>query len=355
VQDALIRWALDMEESNVNSHRTYLKTEEAKRAKAATIHRTVISGARLRWISKFADVKRKPETSVTSRVPPWFSGSHGYYAQYAQYGQYTPANVTQLTLPFDKSPGVLGMPIIKAISPIPGASSLPEPGSASHTPQVKSQLRNPDVRPTELGSPSFGAIKSTCNENTSKAPSFFNGHPRIKPTSVTHNTDVAALAVSTSSRVPYYTYPSYYYPTADWLQPVTTGDLTETRETHNFVVHDIIWDEANEESYVPATSQRRTKPSVRGRNFHIPWAEHMSTLFGDHVDWNAVLTLPHKARIIGRSFESCPITGRIALYRDPATNIPFASAEAYNTLCRLLEQEFSWSETMGCYTCREIM
>jgi hypothetical protein len=193
------------------------------------------------------------------------------------------------------------MPIIKAISPIPGASSLPEPGSASHTPQVKSQLRNPDVRPTELGSPSFGAIKSTCNENTSKAPSFFNGHPRIKPTSVTHNTDVAALAVSTSSRVPYYTYPSYYYPTADWLQPVTTGDLTETRETHNFVVHDIIWDEANEESYVPATSQRRTKPSVRGRNFHIPWAEHMSTLFGDHVDWNAVLTLPHKARIIGES------------------------------------------------------
>jgi YL1 nuclear protein C-terminal domain len=50
-----------------------------------------------------------------------------------------------------------------------------------------------------------------------------------------------------------------------------------------------------------------------------------------------------------RPVQLCPMTGRPARYLDPRTNVPYASPAAYRTLTMILNHEYVWSHSLGCY------
>ncbi|ORY93329.1 YL1 nuclear protein-domain-containing protein [Syncephalastrum racemosum] len=45
----------------------------------------------------------------------------------------------------------------------------------------------------------------------------------------------------------------------------------------------------------------------------------------------------------------CPVTGQVARYRDPKTQVPFANLEAYRVIQSCLAQEVPWSPEIGVY------
>ena len=102
------------------------------------------------------------------------------------------------------------------------------------------------------------------------------------------------------------------------------------------------------------------------------WENTMRTVFGDHAQWETLQVYTSKNRPYGKyywcfcilihslyisyTFVSarpvvrCPITGRVALYCDPRTGVPFANQYAYDTLTRLLAHEYIWDNELQCYT-----
>jgi hypothetical protein len=78
--------ALDMEESNVASHRNYLATEEAKRTHATTIHRSRVVGPRIRWVSR--GERMKPHQFYAHQNFGFWNG-----AAYRYYPQYSPSQI----------------------------------------------------------------------------------------------------------------------------------------------------------------------------------------------------------------------------------------------------------------------
>jgi hypothetical protein len=97
-----------------------------------------------------------------------------------------------------------------------------------------------------------------------------------------------------------------------------------------------------------------------------PWADTMESMFGDHVSWDELRVYVGKGRPFGKYFhvilsyplslrpsarrkQICPLTGLPARYLDPRTGVPFANIRAYQILTGILDHEYIWSETLGCY------
>lgn len=59
-------------------------------------------------------------------------------------------------------------------------------------------------------------------------------------------------------------------------------------------------------------------------------------------DWRKKILKPNKPIL-------CPITGQVAKYRDPDTNVPYATIEAYKTIKACLKHQMKWSSTHGIY------
>jgi vacuolar protein sorting-associated protein 72 len=98
----------------------------------------------------------------------------------------------------------------------------------------------------------------------------------------------------------------------------------------------------------------------------------MSALFGGDVKWEDMKVWSGKTRplcaflsfslysdfFIGcmplaRPKQTCPLTGLPASYLDPRTNVPYANVRAYETLTKILQHEYVWSEQLGCYVGQE--
>jgi hypothetical protein len=84
--------------------------------------------------------------------------------------------------------------------------------------------------------------------------------------------------------------------------------------------------------------------SGRGSKFAPSWETSMSTILGDHVQWQGVKVLSNSNGVSARPTRTCPMTGRQARYIDRRTNIPFANLEAYKVLSELLLHGFVWSD-----------
>jgi YL1 nuclear protein C-terminal domain len=56
--------------------------------------------------------------------------------------------------------------------------------------------------------------------------------------------------------------------------------------------------------------------------------------------------------IVARPRQTCPITGRQAHYLDPRTGVPYADSNAYKVLTQILQHEYIWSPSLGCYVDR---
>lgn len=130
------------------------------------------------------------------------------------------------------------------------------------------------------------------------------------------------------------------------LAPLPKVEKVET-VTKNYVVHE--------------TSQKE------GASRPL-WKDTMSAMFGDHIRWDELKVYTGKGRplctymrfynllffltnlpSLARPKDTCAITGQAARYRDPRTGVPFASVRAYQTLTKVLEHEYVWSESLGCY------
>ncbi|KAI0825324.1 YL1 nuclear protein-domain-containing protein [Trametes gibbosa] len=83
------------------------------------------------------------------------------------------------------------------------------------------------------------------------------------------------------------------------------------------------------------------------------WSTTMAAMFGDQTDWDNVKVYTSKGRPLARPVQVCPITGRVARYLDPRTNVPYADLEAYRVLSGILRHEHVWSPALGCYVSKE--
>ncbi|KAH9028817.1 YL1 nuclear protein-domain-containing protein [Lactarius deliciosus] len=86
-----------------------------------------------------------------------------------------------------------------------------------------------------------------------------------------------------------------------------------------------------------------------------PWKDTMAAMFGSHVKWEDVRAYVSRGRPLSRPTQLCPITGRPARYLDPRTKVPYATPAAYQTLTMILNHEYVWSHTLGCYVTRPDM
>ncbi|KAH9045815.1 YL1 nuclear protein-domain-containing protein [Lactarius hengduanensis] len=86
-----------------------------------------------------------------------------------------------------------------------------------------------------------------------------------------------------------------------------------------------------------------------------PWKDTMAAMFGSHVKWEDVRAYVSRGRPLSRPTQLCPITGRPARYLDPRTKVPYATPAAYRTLTMILNHEYVWSHTLGCYVTRPDM
>ncbi|KAI0005292.1 YL1 nuclear protein-domain-containing protein [Russula compacta] len=117
----------------------------------------------------------------------------------------------------------------------------------------------------------------------------------------------------------------------DASQPACLPKLRTEEVTKNYVIHETSQDES------------ATRP---------PWRDTMVAMFGDHVKWEDVKAYVSRGRPLSRPVQLCPITGRPARYIDPRTSLPYATSAAYHTLTMILNHEYVWSHTLGCYVTR---
>ncbi|PIL30773.1 hypothetical protein GSI_06941 [Ganoderma sinense ZZ0214-1] len=111
------------------------------------------------------------------------------------------------------------------------------------------------------------------------------------------------------------------------IQPVERKDTVAKQ----YVVHEI------------EQAEKNSRPS---------WNTTMTAMFGDHADWENCRVYTAKGRPLARPTQICPITGKVAKYLDPRTNVPYADLEAYRVLSRVLRHEYVWSPALGCYVSR---
>ncbi|KZT68827.1 hypothetical protein DAEQUDRAFT_670793 [Daedalea quercina L-15889] len=309
-QHELIERALRMEEGNIKEHREYLSTEEEKRKKARLV-RTSVQGPLIRWFSKAEEV-----TVRVDPLPP--PAPPSYTLTPVPYRYYVPPS--QAASPSVASPF--------AANATPHRSFLHV--SATYHADLQRSTSSASI-PLQPHSPSYAA-----NPQAQYASPDAQSQP---PTPYGHSGGSQSASYQPpeqSSSVPYsqptpYAYPHYYYH-QQYTQPhraPSPAQPTERTEkvAKNYVVHEL-------------SQQERQQP---------PWHLTMKAMFGDHVKWEELRVYTSKGRPLCRPVLHCPITGKVAHYLDPRTNVPFADIAAYETLSKILEHEFVWSDSLGCY------
>ncbi|ETW87755.1 hypothetical protein HETIRDRAFT_378930 [Heterobasidion irregulare TC 32-1] len=154
----------------------------------------------------------------------------------------------------------------------------------------------------------------------------------------TSHAPYSSTGPSQSSASPFQ--PSISHATARPVSPLASSSShsnlskVETKETvaKNYVIHEI------------PRSKDGSKPS---------WRETMAAMFGDTVKWDELKVYTNKGRPLCRPVQNCLITGLPAKYLDPRTNVPYATVDAYIILTKILNHEFVWSRTLGCYVSNE--
>lgn len=308
-QGELIALALDTEEGNIVEHRDYLKNEAEKRKRARVV-RTTIQGPLLRWISKKEEVKvtvpPPPPTPPVFNYPPSLSLYRGAYGNSGPL--FNPMAYSYTTGATHYAMNV--------------ASSLTQP----RTPGTPSASQQPTMTTTQ-----FHAYQRYMDPAYSAFPMWPPAQPSQQQapyyqTSASNSTIPTPLATPTpsGSSVPGIVQPQLQ-------QPASEPETRLETVTKNYVVHEL------------AQHKNTPKPS---------WTDTMESMFGDHVKWDEVKVFVGKNRPLSRPRQTCPITGRQAHYLDPRTGVPYTDSNAYKVLTQILQHEYVWSPSLGCYVDR---
>ncbi|KAL9931911.1 hypothetical protein V8E36_009226 [Tilletia maclaganii] len=97
----------------------------------------------------------------------------------------------------------------------------------------------------------------------------------------------------------------------------------------------------------PQQTYSRNLISLHDVDEDADWAERQAALFGHQSEWDIHEVVRTHNRPARPRQSVCPITGLPALYQDPRTGVPFATAEAQHTLTDLLDNEFVWTGGLG--------
>ncbi|KAL1744447.1 YL1 nuclear protein-domain-containing protein [Schizophyllum fasciatum] len=297
-QAELIRRALDNEEGNVAEHRGYLKRAEEKR-RQARVAKQKLTGPLVRWVSRGEDVVTHVEVShsfpTANPTSPWgsrYDGSSRPYPAPSSFS-YSPTEPASTDLQYPDSMDDI----------MRNASAWRSQSSTHYQPHVYTQ----DLAPTSAAAPLTSLLPHATHPSQS-SPVYSSYTPSQNNTFSSNSARSSSLAQA----------------------PVPPQAARRERVAKNYIVHELDQD----------------ADAVKPR-----WAETMSAVFGDHVDWTSVKAYSSATkRPMSRIRHVCPITGRIAPYIDPRTGVPFADVQAYKTLTALLQHQFTWNEEVGAYT-----
>ncbi|EMD41507.1 hypothetical protein CERSUDRAFT_146509 [Gelatoporia subvermispora B] len=213
-----------------------------------------------------------------------------------------------------------GEEIVKVVPPPPPPAPVYPASTSSHAPNHSSpHYYGYSVSPGQTGHPNPGAYyyyhpPYTPNpQGSAQQPS----HAQPGPSQQSYVPGHLGQSITSTSSAPAQAAPD----------PI---ERTE-KVSKNYVVHEI-------------SQVQGSRPT---------WLATMKAMFGDDVKWDELRVYTNKGRPLYRPSQTCPMTGKTALYRDPRTNVPFADIGAYDTLTKLLSHEYIWSPTLGCYIARE--
>jgi hypothetical protein len=208
------------------------------------------------------------------------------------------------------------------------------------TPALPPQLASNPYGFLYGGVTGYTSSSSGVSTPTGSAPPLTSTNPYLSSPTLFSPSTTNLPSASTLPAVPYAQY-AYPYFGASPQPPVRTTE----KVSKSYVVHEL--------------GQYDMAPKPQ-------WEDTMTAMFGDQVKWEDMRVYVTKGRPLGsivsvpscladlvspsaRPKQTCLLTGLPARYLDPRTNVPFANAQAYGILTRLLRHEFVWNEGMGCY------
>ncbi|KAI0791781.1 YL1 nuclear protein-domain-containing protein [Abortiporus biennis] len=223
------------------------------------------------------------------------------------------------------------------LPPQPSVSTIQAPSPKIQTPASHVQI--PPPPPIQYGYSYPGAPLPNTPKSASNRPTFFHPSaratsqnpyppPPVTPTPFMYQYPPPSQPSTSNQPLAPATVPVVVQPPAPPPEPTYRTE----KVSKSYVIHEI-----------PPTGKDDDpkKPT---------WNSTMTAMFGDHVKWNELKVFSGKGRPMSRPVQTCPITGKNAKYLDPRTAVPFADISAYQTLTSLLQHEYIWSESLGCYT-----
>ncbi|GAC76314.1 hypothetical protein PANT_20c00056 [Moesziomyces antarcticus T-34] len=315
-QDALIAEALEVEEENRESLRRFLEQEEERRAKQRQ-RKERITGPFVRWVS--VGLKTRVVEDVTpQKVRAEDAGASKKSAE-------QPGTMTA-TQPSAVQEGV------------EGESSAPDPAAVAHGhAAASSQGAQDDAQATAKSEEPATAVRSAPAASTSGVDPRGTSAPSPAHHSEASKTSPASNLASSSSLT---------------LDPVLAARAETLLQRTSTSTH--------APSSAPSASdsgwekQARTLLSVERMPEDWEWLDEFNALLGTHCNWESYPFVPHRNRPLRPRQSVCPITGLPAIYKDPRTGIPYATAHAYAVITKVIQQKFRWSNaSWGIYTDHE--
>ncbi|TFK89270.1 hypothetical protein K466DRAFT_584757 [Polyporus arcularius HHB13444] len=326
-QAELLARALDMEEGNIEQHRNYLTIEEEKRRKAQVV-RASVQGPLIRWVSKKEEVTvlvQPPRPTPPAPPPP-----RPAVNPYIQY-QFPPLPSADGTSHGDSRP----TPHVQTSSHHTPSQYPPQQYSPAHYSPSQHQQAF-----TQHPTPQYQSLLSPSSPMSSTLPPqsapFQQWPPPPSRPSYLHPS--SSSAAPTNPSMPSYASPSFTGSASTWFTPTPVppppSRPIERKEVvgKQYVVHEL------------SQTDKASRPK---------WSSTMTAMFGDHADWQNLRVYTSKGRPLTRPAQICPITGKVAKYLDPRTNVPYADLGAYRVLSAILRHEHVWSPRLGCYVSRE--
>ncbi|KAI9478688.1 MAG: YL1 nuclear protein-domain-containing protein [Benjaminiella poitrasii] len=131
-----------------------------------------------------------------------------------------------------------------------------------------------------------------------------------------------------------------YYSFAERLQDEPEGE-NETAKDNESMGRNLISFVTENSKQVAQTDERRISSSSTDITEMDKNLETVD-LIEELSDWLTKVPKPNKPTL-------CLVTGNPAKYRDPRTNVPYATLEAYNTIQACLHHKTKWSSAHGLY------
>ncbi|SPO31605.1 related to VPS72 - component of the SWR1 complex, required for vacuolar protein sorting [Ustilago trichophora] len=371
-QDALIAEALEVEEENRESLRRFLEQEEERRAKQRQ-RKERITGPFVRWMSvglrvkvveeiaeeeqkkKEEEKKRKEEEEVVLREAEKdkvkeIEGSQKEHAGVVEeVGSQAKGAGAQ---PRDASDGGTAPGSVQAVEEgqvdqesKTGSVSAEAADSSAPVPEIKPQQEAVETtKPSSIGDGDVPMAEVTAKPTKASTPPPPEAPSTALPPA-TASPDVTAEQPSASTAVP------STQPTTSSSSLTLDPAIAARKEAVALRTSSQPLQPSKDTPSHPNTSTSSTKTELQSRTIltlerapeDYTWLDEYNALLGDHCTWDSFPYVPSRNRPLKPRQSICPITGLPAIYRDPRTGIPYANAEAYKVLTKVLEGRFLWT------------